>query len=153
MLAHLTTCDEIDSFRLQLLPDTALLCGYASCVSQCGRCSAARKMLGAPSLECLGWCFWPQCHFKLYVKLHHKQSISSRIKVEILFILTVQLISFHHVHLAGGTCTISSIRLKCTKFKSYFPDKVEHSFRWFFTISLLPPVWFNTLQNLAISCG
>lgn len=140
MLAHLTTCDEIDSFRLQLLPDTALLCGYASCVSQCGRCSAARKMFGAPSLECLGWCFWPQCHFKLYVKLHHKQSISSKKKKkgEILFILTVQLISFHHVHLAGGTCTISCIRLKLTKFKSCFPDKVEHLFRCFLLFHCYP---------------
>jgi len=53
VLAHLTTCDEIDSFRLQLFPETALLCGYASCVSQCGRCSAARKMFGAPSFTWL----------------------------------------------------------------------------------------------------
>lgn len=54
MLAHLTKCDETDSFRLQLLPDTALLSGYASSVSQSRRCSTARKMFDAASLECLG---------------------------------------------------------------------------------------------------
>lgn len=57
---------------------------------------------------------------------------------EILFILTVQLISFHHVHLAGGTCTISCIRLKLTKFKSCFPDKVEHLFRCFLLFHCYP---------------